>query len=155
MHIILRAKKLFYWIDSFLYKIPIIGKRAYLRQLSKFIIAGGLVTLVDFAIYICLTRSFLFWQTHYLWANFISMSIGAVGSFILNKNWVFKNKKEKIVSQYMQFWIIGGIGGMVLFQILFAVFVEIILIYDILAKVFAAIIVLFLRFIIQKFWIFK
>ncbi len=153
--IILKTKKLFFWADSFLLKLPIIGKHLYLRQLTKFIIAGGLFTLVDFAVYIVLTRAFLFWQTHYLWANFIAMSVGAIGSFILNKKWVFKDRGDKIFSQYLKFWIVGAIGGMVFYQFLLAFFVETVHLYDLLAKAFAAIIVLFFRFGIQKFWIFK
>ena len=151
----LNIKGLFSWIDRFLFKIPFIGKRLYLRQLSKFIIAGGLVTVLDFIIYIFLTRAFSFWLLHYLWANFVSMSLGAVVSFYFNKNWVFKDKGKQIVSQYLKFWIVGGIGGMVFYQYLLFAFVEHFSVYDILAKAFAAVIVLFFRFAVQKFWIFK
>ena len=152
---ILKTQKLFYWADGFLLKLPIIGRRLYLRQLIKFIISGGLFTLVDFAVYIVLTRGFLFWQTHYLWANFIAMSVGAIGSFILNKAWVFKDRGDKIISQYVKFWIVGAIGGMIFYQLLLAFFVETTHLYDLLSKALAAIIVLFFRFGVQKFWIFK
>lgn len=151
----LSVKKIFYWTDNFLFKIPIIGKHLYLRQLSKFIIAGGLITLFDFAFYIALTRFFLFWELHYLWANFISMSIGAVGSFAINKLWVFNNRAEKVFSQYFKFWIIAGFGGMLLYQGLMTMFVEYMNLYDILGKALAAFITLFFRFGAQKFWIFK
>ncbi|MDD4996104.1 MAG: GtrA family protein [Patescibacteria group bacterium] len=151
----LKIKELFFWTDNLLYKIPIIGQKLYLRQLVKFIISGGLLTLLDFAVYIFLTRVFLFWQIHYLWANFVSMSVGAVASFIVNKNWVFKNQGKNVASQYLKFWIIGGVGGMIFYQFLLYIFVETGNIYDLLGKALAAIIVLFFRFIIQKFWIFK
>jgi len=151
----LNIKGLFSWIDRLLFKLPIIGKRLYLRQLTKFIIAGGFLTLVDFAIYIFLTRIFLFWQIHYLWANFVAMSVGAIASFILNKTWVFKDNGKNIVSQYIKFWIVGAVGGMVFYQLLLFYFVDLTGVYDILGKVYAAIIVLFFRFALQKFWIFK
>lgn len=153
--IILNIGKFFPWIDRFLFKIPFIGKRLYLRQLFKFIIIGGLVTILDFAIYIFLTRAFSFWRLHYLWANFVSMSLGAVISFYFNKNWVFKNKSKRVVFQYLKFWIIGGIGGMAFYQYLLFAFVEHFSFYDILAKAFAAFIVLFYRFFVQKFGVFK
>ncbi len=151
----LNIKKLFSWTDRLLFKLPIVGKHLYLRQLTKFIISGGSLTLVDFAIYIFLTRVFLFWQTHYLWTNFIAMSVGALASFILNKTWVFKDKGDNIASQYIKFWVVGAAGGMVFYQYLLFAFVEYFSVYDILAKAFAAFIVLFFRFVIQKFWIFK
>lgn len=150
-----RKLKLLQLVDSLLYRIPIIGKRFYLRQFSRYIFSGGAMTFVDFGAYIFLTRAFLFWQTHYLWANFISMSVGAIGSFILNKNWVFKHQGKKIVSQYIMFWLIAAAGGMIFYQILFVFFSQIASIYDILSKAMAAIIVLFYRFVVQKFWIFK
>lgn len=153
--LILKIKGLFFWADNFLFKIPIIGKRLYLRQLVKFVISGGLLTLLDFAIYIFLTRVFLFWKNHYLWANFISMSIGAAANFILNKNWVFKDQGRNVASQYLKFWVIGGLGGMVFYQFLLYVFVETGNVYDLLGKALAAVIVLFFRFVVQKFWIFK
>jgi len=151
----LKIKELLFWADNFLYKIPVIGKRLYLRQLVKFVISGGLLTLLDFAIYVFLTRVFLFWETHYLWANFISMSVGAVANFILNKNWVFRDQGRNVASQYLKFWIVGGIGGMVFYQFLLYAFVETGHVYDLLGKALAAVIVLFFRFGVQKFWIFK
>ena len=153
--IFLAAKKLFYWIDSILLKLPIVRKHLYLRQLSKFVIAGGIFTIVDFAVYIVLTRFFLFWQIHYLWANFTGMFVGAVGNFILNKKWTFQDREKRVVSQYIKFWLIAALGGMLLYQLLMTGFVEVVNLYDILAKALAAIITLFFRFGIQKFWIFK
>jgi putative flippase GtrA len=148
-------KNIFFWIDGFLYKLPIIGSRLYLRQMVKFIISGGLMTVVDFAVYIFLTRTFIFWREYYFWANLVSMSVGAVGSFILNKKWAFKNTANKGLSQGFKFWLFCGLGGMIIYQFLLVLFVETFSIYDLLSKALAAIIVLFVRFAIQKFWIFK
>lgn len=153
--IFLKIKGVFLRVDVLLTKIPFIRSKQWSKQLVKFIIAGGLVTLLDFAIYILLTRFFLFWEIHYLWANFVSMSVGAVASFALNKKWVFKDQGKNIASQYVKFWLIGGLGGMVFYQFLLYAFVETFYLYDILAKALAAIIVLFFRFSIQKFWIFR
>ncbi|MDA2922079.1 GtrA family protein [Patescibacteria group bacterium AH-259-L07] len=152
---IVGIKKPFHWTDRILRVLPIFRKRQYLRQLTRFAISGTLFSFVDFGIYIFLTRIFLFWQAHYLWANFISMSVGAIGGFILNKHWVFNYRGGKIAFQYLQFWIVGGIGGMVFYQALLAFFVESAHIYDIIAKAIAAVMVMFFRFSVQKFWIFK
>jgi len=153
--IFLKIKNVFHELDVFLTKIPFIRRKQWSRQLVKFIIAGGLVTLLDFAFYILLTRFFSFWRIHYLWANFVSMSVGAIASFAFNKKWVFNDQGKNIASQYVKFWIVGGLGGMVFYQFLLYAFVETAYLYDILAKALAAIIVLFFRFSIQKFWIFK
>lgn len=143
------------FLDKFLVSVPIVKESLFLRQLIRFVIAGGLLTIFDFLIYIFLTRKFFFWREHYLSANLLAMSIVAVASYVFNKNWVFENKGENIISQYLKFWLIGGIGGMVFYQFLFFIFVERIYFPDIFSKALSAVIVLFFRFFIQKFWIFK
>ncbi len=155
MNLLQRIKEIFIWIEKIICKIPIIKKYLYLKQLSKFIIAGGVVTLFDFLIYFLLTRFSLFWQSHFLWANFIAMSIGAIASYIINKNWVFKDKRKVLLSHYIKFWVFAGILGMIIYQIIFAGLTQYIGLFDILSKAIAALLVVFLRFIIQKFWIFK
>ena len=134
--------------------LPIIRSHLAIRQLIKFTIAGGIFTLVDFAVYIFLTRIFSFFSAHYLWANFIGMVTGATGNFFLNKSWTFRNHERKVLVQYIKFWIVA-VGGMAIYQYLLLFFVEKIELYDILGKAFSAIIVMFIRFIIQKFWIFR
>jgi len=148
-------KKFFSKIDQLLFKIPLIGPRLYLRQLSKFIIAGAIATGLDFSVYIFLTRCFIFWQAHYLGANFIALSLGAIVSFCFNKFWVFKNKGKKIMSQYLRFWVVGGIGGMIFYQYLLFLFVEHLQCHDLFSKFFSAVIILIFHFSLQKFWIFK
>lgn len=152
--VILGIKKPFYWIDNVLCILPIVREHKSLRQLIRFVISGTIITVVDFGVYIFLTRIFLFWQAHYLWANFIAMAIAATGSFFLNKKWTFKDDGEGILIKYIKFWIVV-LGGLVVYQVLFFVFVENIYIYDILAKAFAVLIVMFFRFIVQKFWVFR
>lgn len=147
-------KKFFSRIDQFLFKIPFLGKKLYLRQFIRFLISGGLVTILDFAIYIFLTR--FFWgEQNYLKANLLAMILAAVVSFYFNKFWVFKNRTKKTIFQHLKFWIIGVIGGMILYQFLLFVFVERFLVYDILAKILAVFVVMFFRFFIQKLLVFK
>jgi len=83
------------------------------------------------------------------------MSIGAIIGYFFNKIWVFQDKRKTVISQYIKFWVVGGIGGMVVYQIIFAFLIESINIYDILSKAITALLVVFLRFIVQKYWIFN
>ena len=124
-----------------------------IRQFIKFAISGGIFTIVDFSIYILLTRFFLFFSGHYLWANFIGMAVGATGNFILNKNWTFRNKEKKVFVQYIKFWIVA-LGGMVVYQYFFYFFVSQLNLYDLLAKAIVAVLVMLIRFILNKYWTF-
>jgi len=83
------------------------------------------------------------------------MSTAAIIGYFLNKRWVFKDKKKAVVSQYIKFWIFAGIGGMIIYQIIFAFLTKSVNIYDIISKAISAFLVVFLRFIIQKYWIFN
>lgn len=152
--IFLTIKKVFYLIDNLLHKLPIIRKRIYLKQLIKFTISGILMTLLDFFVYIILTRGFLFWEEHYLWANFLAMAVGATGSFILNKLWTFNDYGKRVFVKYIKFWIVA-ITGLLIYQVLFFAFVQYAELYDLLAKIISALIVMLFRFNIQKFWVFK
>ena len=134
--------------------LPIIRNHLSIRQFIKFAISGGIFTIVDFGIYILLTRYFLFFSEHYLWANFIAMAFGATGNFILNKNWTFRNKEKKVFIQYIKFWIVALVG-MAVYQYFFYFFVSRLDIYDLLAKAIVAVLVMFIRFILNKYWTFK
>jgi len=121
-------------------------------QMVHYFIAGGTCTLFDFAVYFFLTRYFNFWQAHYEWANVIALVLSATIFFIWSKKIVFKNQDKKIFWQYVKFWIMVVITTLI-YQGLFVLFTRV-NIYDLLAKVFCAIIVLFVRFIVNKFWVF-
>ena len=140
---------MFNWIRS----LPIIRNHLAVRQLIKFTISGGIFTIVDFGVYIFLTRLFAFWYDHYLWANLISIGFSATGNYFVNKNWTFRSC-EKNFSQYIKFWVVVLIG-VAAYQYLLLVLVEKVLMYDLLAKVLTASVVMFLRFLLQKFWVFR
>jgi len=140
-------------ISNFIKNLYISQKYLWVRQFIKFSIVGGLGTIIDFSIYVLLTRFFLFWQENFLWANLLSISISATLNFILNKKWTFKDHSKKIFSQYIKFWVIV-LTGLLIYQIIFYFSSEKLLIYDILSKIIAAVIVWIYRFILNKYWTF-
>jgi len=134
--------------------ISIIQKYPHLRQFIKFFITGGICTILDFAVYIFLTRLFPFFRIHYLWANFFGTVVGATVNFTMNKKWTFRNEEVGIFRQYMKFWVVVIIG-LAIYQYLFGFLVEKINLYDLLGKAISALIVMFIRFYLNKFWVFN
>lgn len=135
--------------------LPLVKKHIWLRQFIKFSIAGAICTLIDFAIYIFLTRFFYFWQNHLAWANFSSVCLSATINFIWNKKWTFRNAgSNNIVLQYFKFWLVV-IGGIILYQWIFVFSLDHLRLFDLISKTLAVIIVWILRFIFNKFWTFK
>lgn len=134
--------------------ISLIKKYLFLKQFIKFGIAGVIFTLLDFSIYIILTRFINWFSVHYLWANLAAMSIAAIGNFLMNRKWTFRNHDQRVYRQYFKFWAVA-LSGMLIYQQLFSLLVNNLAVYDIFAKALSALMVFAFRFTVHKFWTFK
>jgi len=142
------------WPAKIVLGLPLVKKNLYVKQFLKFILVGGVSTVIDFSFYIFLTRFFAFWQNHYLWANFLSMFIASLFNFFLNKEWTFSAKIKKAWRQYLDFYI-TMLFCLLFYQVFFS-FISLTLgWYDIVAKAVAAFLITLIRFHLHKFWVFK
>jgi len=150
---IFKTKKLFYWADNFLLKLPIIGKYLYLRQLSKFVIIGGLSMLINFLILYSLTEWLNVW---YLISCILGFIFSAIFNFLVNKFWTFNNliKGKQAFNQLLRFSVIAGSGLLINILIIYS-FTEFVGFDYRISWVFACLIVLFWNFGFNKFWTFK
>ncbi len=74
---------------------PVPGRAHTLRQVLRFVLAGGLNTVVDLLILNGLLRFFPTTSTTMLLAyNSLAYSVGAINSFLLNKYWTFGQKRR-------------------------------------------------------------
>ncbi len=149
---ILKLKR--FWLAKIILRLPFIRKNLYIKQFIKFILVGVISTLIDFLVYVFLTRFFIFWQAHYLLANFMAMIIASTVNFLFNKKWTFNSSRKKTLHQYINFCIVL-IGGLFVYQFLFGFFVATLGWYDIIAKAIAAFTIMLIRFHLHKFWVFK
>lgn len=133
--------------------LPVIREHLWLRQFIKFSVAGAICLIIDFLLYIFLTRLFSFWERHIFWANFATVIVSSTVNFIWNKNWTFRDKRPDIFFQYFKFWVIA-IGGIILYQWIFVFLIKRFSLFDLLSKLIAAAIVWLIRFIFNKFWTF-
>jgi len=130
---------------------PFFLKYPILKQFIKFCLVGFSNTVIDFLVYLILTRFFLI---YFIIANIFSFLIAATWSFILNKYWTFRNKEKRIKSQYIKFLIISTLG-LILNTFFLYILVSYWGFYDLLAKAIAIIIVLFWNFGMNRFWTFR
>jgi len=131
-----------------------LNQHHWIKQFIKFSIAGGVCTILDFLIYIVLTRAFTFWANHLAWANFLSVCLSATVNFVWNRNWTFRSYQSNKIIQYLKFWVVV-LGGLIFYQALFFLTVNQWKFFDLLGKAIAAAIVWIVRFIFNKFWSFK
>lgn len=122
-------------------------------QFSRFITVGLSNAVIDFLVYIILTRSLIWWRDHYLLANAIAFIIANFNSFFWNRRWTFNINQGGLIKQYFQFlgvsviylgfiqfglWLLVGWGGM----------------YDLFAKIIVIVVGMVIYFSVLKRFIF-
>lgn len=125
-----------------------------MRQFYKYSIVGLSNTLIDFLIYVVLTRTVAFFATYFLLANVLSFGIAVTNSYIWNRRWTFRSTDAKRFQQYMKFFIVN-IGGLLLNTGLLSLLVYKFGVYDIMGKVIAIVISLAWNFLLNRIWVFK
>lgn len=133
---------------------PLVAERPALRQFLKFGIVGASNTILDFCIYLALTRFTGYFFDHKLLANVISFTGGVTNSFIWNKFWTFKNTDRAIHIQYPKFFL-GSLSALAFNQAVFWVAHYQWGVHDLIAKLLAVGVVMFWNFAVQKYWTFS
>jgi putative flippase GtrA len=126
-------------------------RRSLVRQFIKYSLVGVLNTMVDFGVYISLTR---FAGLHFLLANAVSFLVAVTLSFWLNRRWTFRDRIGDRRRQYMFFFLINLIA-LGLNEALLASFVHFFDVHDLLAKAAATVVVLFWNFFANRAWTFR
>lgn len=126
-------------------------KNKLARQFVKFCIVGGFNTVLDYSIYLFLSRVI---GIYYLYANIASVLIAMTSSFILNKYWTFRNNDKQIRRQYLKF-IMVNVVYFILNNLIVFVLVNYWQTFDLLAKAVAVFICLFWNFFANRYWTFK
>lgn len=133
-------------------RAPRVGFRLMIvRQFVKFSIVGVLNTLTSFFVYVLMSRGLNFVP---LVANAIAFSIAVTVSFFVNRAWTFRERGRVVVRQYSIFFMIGGVGLAISETVLFVLH-HIFQLYDILAFLIAAAVVVFWNFSANRAWTFS
>lgn len=131
---------------------PLIAERPSIRQFLKFGIVGAGNTLVDFGLYVFLTRVA---HAYFLLAHVGSFLCAVVVSYILNKRWTFRDTSRPLLSRQLgQFLVVSAVGAVLSSLLLFGL-VEYAGLPDLVGKVLAIGIVLFWNFFANKHWTFQ
>lgn len=107
--------------------------QAWLRQFSRFALVGASGAVVDFGVYLLLTRGSPFWAQHFVVASSISSLTAATNNFFWNRRFTFQGSGQALVQQYVRY-----LGVTVLYlafiQVGLWVLVQQAHLYDVLAK---------------------
>lgn len=147
-------KNMYENLANYIRGIYIFKKYPTIKELLKYSLAGNFSNLIDFGVYIYLTRTFVFWRRHYLTVNLISMLLASISRFFLQKYWTFKDSHSGIKVQYVRFIIVLFLGLIVSEAVLY-ISVEHIYINDLLGKILAFGVATVIVYFLSKKWVFN
>ncbi len=119
-------------------------------QIFKFVIVGGIATVIDWIIYYLLYN---FLHIPPLVANILSFSVSVIYNYTASVKWVFdvnqnKNKKRMFI-EFMIFSVIG----LLLTELLLWLFIDLMSMNAMIAKIIATAIVMVFNFITRKIFL--
>lgn len=121
-------------------------------QMVRYIISGGVASLVDIGIMIFLTEYFSMREAI---AASIGNIVGLVITYLLSIFWIFDERRlKKPIPEFLIFAAIG-IGATLLTFLLMSVFVDHLQIHYILAKIITIVLVSAYSFLIKKLVLFR
>jgi putative flippase GtrA len=123
------------------------------KQFARYLVVGGSNVILDFLILYLLVQYVHLW---YMLAATISFIIVLTYSFILNKNWAFKESSEskRRGQQFLLFAIINIVGVGISLIILYSL-VQYAGLWYLYAKVWATAIAVIWNFTGFRLWVFK
>lgn len=126
-------------------------KRRGIRQFIKFGIVGISSTVIDWGIYLIVTRIF---GIYYLMAKILSFGVAVLNSYIWNRRWTFRSDDPQKLRQFIKFLTIS-IVGLVLNSTIMFIAVDKLKYHDIIGLVLATGIVTIWNFLANKFYTFR
>jgi len=131
----------------------IASRRRVAVQFVKFAAVGAFNTVLDFAVYLWLTRSFRFWAGHIVGAASVSFILAVASSFILNTLWTFRQDIGGWRKRSAKFFLVAA-GGL-LWNAAILHLLTTAGLHDIPSKLVATGLVLMWNFTLQKTWTFR
>ena len=124
------------------------------KEIINYLIFGGLTTLVSIGTYAIFTIVF---NIDYLISNVLSWIIAVLFAFVTNKLFVFesKSKDKASVSKEIINFFFFRIVSLGIEMIIMYVFVDLLLINDLITKIIAQVIVILSNYIFSKVFVFK
>lgn len=121
-----------------------------ISQIIKFIIVGGIATLIDWALFYILYNLV---KINPLIANIISFTISLIYNYLASVKYVFKVTKDKTKKRLFIEFIILSVIGLGINELFIYIFVTLINLNAMIVKVVATSIVMVFNFITRKIFL--
>ncbi len=127
-------------------------RKELMIQIFKFVIVGGIATVIDWLIYFILYN---LCSINPLIANIISFSISVIYNYLASVKWVFKVNNSKTKKQLFSEFMLFSILGLLLTEFLLWLFIAKLNIGGLVAKVISTAIVMVFNFVTRKIFLEK
>lgn len=122
-----------------------------LMQIIKFVIVGGIATIIDYIIFFILHELL---KIPTLPSNITSFTISVIYNYIASVKWVFDVKKDGPKKQFIIFLILSIIGLLINTVIVY-ITIDVLNWYSMICKIIATGIVMVFNFITRKIFLEK
>jgi putative flippase GtrA len=139
-------------INSFFHLIFTEETNNTFLQLLRYTFVGGFAFIVDFSLLYLLTN---YLNLYYLLSALIAFIAGLLINYFLSIRWVFY--RRNVTNRKLEFviFMVIGIVGLALNELLLWLFTDILLFYYLISKIFTAIFVYLWNFFARKLLLFK
>ena len=121
-------------------------------QIFKFVIVGGIATLIDWIIFYLLCK---FLNINPLISHPISFSLSTIYNYFASVKWVFDVNKDKSKKRLFIEFIGFSIVGLLISELLIYVFVDVLSLNEMLSKIMSTAIVMIFNFVTRKIFLEK
>ncbi|MDO4996431.1 MAG: GtrA family protein [Bacilli bacterium] len=121
-----------------------------LLQIFKFVIVGGIATIIDFIVLVFLKELI---GLNEIVANTISFTVSVIYNYIASVKWVFDVDKDKNKSKQFITFITFSIIGLLLNNLILWICIDKLSIYYLIGKVIATGLVMVFNFITRKMFL--
>ncbi len=125
-------------------------KNQTLIEFIKFSIVGAINTMVDFGVFSLLLTN----GCPILLSQIISYGCGMLNSFIMNRSWTFKENKSNEYSEPLKY-VVANVVTLILVSVLILLFINLVNLPVLIAKVICTGIGMVINFLSSKFWVFQ
>ncbi len=125
-------------------------KKKLLNQIFKFIIVGGIATIIDWIIFYVLNSIF---NINPLISNIFSFTISLIYNYIASVKWVFVVSKKKNKKRIFIEFVFLSIIGLLLSEFIIWILVDKLLINSLISKIISTAIVMVFNFITRKIFL--
>ena len=130
-------------------EVDFMNKKLFV-QIFKFVIVGGIATLIDWFIYYVLFNIF---KVNPLIANIGSFTISVIYNYIASVKWVFEVNENKSKSRLFTEFIVFSLIGLFITELLIYVGINYLKMDAMIIKIVATIIVMVFNFITRKIFL--